>query len=358
VLYVLYGGDDLAIRRRMTQLKEASVGSGAQDSMGSNLTQLDGRDATPEAILAAAMTVPFLAERRLVVAASLVDRFNSSHGKSMIEALSPLLSVLEKGELPETTDLILIGGHVQGRNALLDRIKRIPDAALEEYRPPQKDDLTRWIRSEARDRGITWRTGYSRDRSTQRVGNRPEVSDPVGLLALRFQSDTLALSGELDKLALYTMGREVTVEDVDLVCGGERESRIFDFVDALMDGDLPKALAALDYLRRSGGNSQAMLGLLGASYRRLAPIIDHLAAGSSREEIGKAIGLPWRNLRDKAIARAERHQIEGILVAYELIIKCDRRIKLGEIDEDLAIDTLALRLSRLAPLRRSRRPAS
>ncbi len=357
VLYVLFGGDLLATRKRVNEIRaEADGGSGMLDT---NLTTLDGPEATAEAILGAAMTVPFLAPRRVVIANGLLDRFAAQQRpgaesanapaegrRKGVGALQPLLDVLERDELPPTTDLILTGlaGGRAERNSLLRRLRKMPNARIEELKPPQRGELARFIRDEGSARGIRWRTGSSRS----------EGGDPVARLAERMQSDTLAIAGELDKLALYTMGREAAAVDVDAICSGEQESTTFNLLDSVMDGQTDRALQHLRRLRAHGTNMQALMGLFASGYRRLAIINDHLEAAETAEEIGKAIGLPWPNLRDRAIARTRRHGMGGVREAYRLILEADRRMKLGEVDEDLTMELLLSRLAELAPTGRGR----
>lgn len=368
MLYVLSGGDELAARRRLAELRAAA--DGGSGMLDANTTTLDAQEATADAILAAAMAVPFLASRRLVIVDGLLDRFAGIRGGrgtaqdqgsvpgpggqgKGLEGLRILLDVLDRDELPPTTDLVFLGKAAGTRNALLDRLRRVPGASVEEFAPPQRDDLLRFIRDEGAARGIRWRQGPSRrEFDAGDEWRRPAAADPVALLAERFQSDTLALINELDKLALFAMGRDVTVDEVDLICSGERETTVFHFMDALMDGDLRTAFRFLERFRLEGASSQGLLAMMTTSYRRLAIIADLLEQGTGPEDIGKAIGLPWPRLRDAAIARAKRHGSGGIRTAYREIVDADRRIKLGEIDEDLAVDGLALELATLAPVRR------
>lgn len=360
VLYVLFGGDLLAIRKRVNEIREeADGGTGMLDT---NLTSLDGPEASAEAILAAAMAVPFLAPRRVVIANGILDRFSgrqrsgssgepaggsgSSRGRG-VGALQPLLDVLQKEELPPSTDLILTGLTAEraDRNPLLRRLRKLPGAVIEELKPPQRRELSRFIRDEGTARGIRWQSG----------GSRTPGVDPVARLAERMQADTLAIAGELDKLALYTLGREATADDVDAVCSGEKETTTFNLVDAVMDGQDEQAMQYLASLRSHGTSMQALMGLIAGSYRRLAIIHDHLEAGATADEVGQAIGLPWPNLRDRAIARARRHGMDGIREAFRLIVDADRRMKLGEVEEDLTMEVLLFSLAAIAPAARNRR---
>ncbi|MEX1103503.1 MAG: DNA polymerase III subunit delta, partial [Dehalococcoidia bacterium] len=176
-------------------------------------------------------------------------------------------------------------------------------------------------------------------------------TDPVELLKTLLQGDTLGLANELDKLALYTMGRDVTVDDVYEISAGAREFDSFAFTDAVMDGKLQVALHVLQRLREGGTEDAGLLAILLGAYRRLAPVVDLVDQGASPEEIGATMGNAGRypNLRDRAINRARGLGPEGLRRAYELMVEADRTSKTGEVKDDLALEIAVMRLSALAP---------
>ena len=353
MIVVLYGADALGLRRRLQELKdEADGGTGM---LSTNLTTIDGRDAKPNDIIGPAMMPPFLAPKRLVLVEGLLDRFaprgDGRPGRS-VEAMAPLLAAFEAG-IPDSSIIVITGGPSR-RNALLDRLKRTKTVLVEEFPEIKGEALVRYIRDEAAARGIRFRSGLPRGPAPG-GGDRPRESDPATLLAALLQSDTLAIANELDKLALYSMGRDVSVDDVAAVSAGDRAAKAFDLVDGAMDGDLRKAFGALALLRRDGDSPQGLLSLLTTGYRTAATIIDMLADGATAEDIGTAIHQRWPNLRDRSIARARRMGPGGLRAAYAAIVETDRSIKLGEVDEDLAFDLLLTRLATLVAPAASRR---
>ena len=139
----------------------------------------------------------------------------------------------------------------------------------------------------------------------------------------------------MEKLALFTMSCEATVDDVDLLCGGERGATVWELVDGVLDGETAQAMLALKFLRSRGESVQGLLGQLVAAYRPLATVLDMLDEGASPEDIGKAIKRPWPGLRDRAIARARRLGRDGLLQAYEYLVTADRTVKLGEARDEI-----------------------
>src|SRR5487761_2611680 len=185
MIVLLYGANELAIRRRLRELRdEADGGTGMVDS---NVDSIDGASAKPQDILAAVMSVPFLSAKRLVVVEHLLERFEARADQRQPRALTafePLFTALESG-IPDSTILVFVGAPFLA-------------AGVNEEQPElKKEELSRFIREEAAARGIRLRPGRFPDRF-QPGELIPQESDPAALLAALFQGDTLTLANELD----------------------------------------------------------------------------------------------------------------------------------------------------------------
>ena len=362
MIVILRGANAVAIRRRLQQLKdEADGGSGMLDA---NYAPVEGRDAKPFDILSVAMTPPFLAPRRLVVVAGFLERFEGrGEGRASsarpIDAFEELFTAIETG-MPATTSLVITGGAVRANNAALARLKRIEGAVDEEYGEVKGQELLRYVNEEAAGRGIKFRMGPARQShlaneewERARGGDDSARSNPAALIAALTNGDTMAIANELDKLALYTLGRETTVDDVHEACAGERDVTSFAFADAVMDGKLGPALQMLERLYRDYGNGQPLIGLLISRYQTLGELAELVAANAPLEDVVKVLGPAGKfpGLRDAAIGRARRHGEGRVRGAFEAIIECDRRMKLGEVEEDLGLEIMVTKLCRIAVAR-------
>jgi DNA polymerase III subunit delta len=361
MIVLLYGANELAIKRRLTELKEqADGGSGMLDS---NLNAVDGRDAKPNDILGPVMSVPFLSARRLVLVEHFLERFErrgDQRSPRSLDPFEPLFATLEAG-IPDTTLLVFLGQpflaggqkmHVTGKNPMVTALVKRTHASNEEKPELKKNELVPAIREEARRHGVEFRPGKLTDR-LQPGEIMPEETDPAALMANLLQGDMLSVANELDKLALYTNGGDVSVVEVNRVCAGDRIATGFDLVDAVMDGDLGKSLEYIARLKRDGENLHALIASLFTAYRRAANILDLLDDNATPEEIGKWMGPPgkWPNLRDAAIRRARRLGHTGLKAAYEALVEADRTDKLGEVDNEVGFDILIMRLTALTAAR-------
>lgn len=351
MIAAIFGADALGVRRHIDGLK-SRVGD-TREELESNVSYFETRDLKPGDVLGAAMVPPFLAAARLVVLEGILDRVEGGRGGRSLGAVEPILSALPS--MPPTTMLVFTGGATpQGRrgNPLLDRIKQIPGSEVVEYPELKGQSLTRFIREEAATRGIRFRSGPSTIVFAEgEEWRRPRESDPVALLGELHPGDSLSLANELDKLALYTMGREATVDDIALVCAGARAYSIFEVTDPAMDGDFAHAFAAYQSLTASGPEStQGMLALIAGAYRRMATLVELIERGAPEPELMAASPVGrFPSLFAAAVGRARRHRCQGLVDAYEAIVGTDRRIKLGEIDDEVGLTLLLARLSVIAP---------
>lgn len=349
---VLHGQDELRLRRRLAALRAEGGEEGAGDP---DVVLLDGRDVKPEEILGPALTAPFLSPRRVVVVEGLLGRFEGGGGGRggargpRADAFNPLVEALAAG-IPETTTLVFVESELNaGRNPLLRRMDETGAVEVEHFPELKRGELVQFVREEAEEQGVDFRRGRSvRALPEEEEWRRPREDDPAQLLAA-LHPNTLELARELEKLALYTMGRQATVDDIDLLCGGERETTIWELVDGVLDGETSKALQALRFLLSRGESVSSLLAQLAAAYRPLSTVLDLLEDGKSPEEIGKAIRRPWPRLRDAAIQRARRLGREGVQSAYEILVAADRGTKLGEVRDELALEVAVTRLVALAP---------
>ena len=362
MILILLGENELAIRRRMQELKdEADGGTGM---LTTNLIELDGRETKPGEVIGAAMSPPFLAPKRLVVVEHLLSRFEPRGAQRASRNLGPwdsLPPALAEG-IPESTILVFLGRPflAEGRrrvvsktNPLISALKDIPDVTVEEATSPVNDrngqNLTRYIREEAALRGIRFRTGPAKRDKLEPWEEPPTEADPAELIANLLQNDTLAIANELDKIALWAGGEDVDVIDVQRLTAGDREANRFQMVDALMDGNLATAWEMMSRLKRDGEALPAILGTIIDRYRVMAQVVDLVDAGAPEEAIGKALGNAgkFEGLRRAAIERARRIGPERMRQAYAYLVEADRGHKLGEADEEQAMDLLLMRLAQL-----------
>lgn len=334
-VYVLYGEDAFGRDEAVQTLKERMRALPAGDH---NLTELySGPETNVAGLKMAADTVPFLAERRMVIVHGLLAKLAGrggggqrrsarTRGKSAessgADEFQALLDYLP--ELPQTTSLVLVEDGRINPDPLAAAIPR-GRSAIREY--PRVVDVAGWVRNRAKLVGADLDEGAVRE------------------LAALGGTDLRRLDSELRKLADYAAGRSVTRTDVrQLVVA--RDVAIWSLLDGLAERRVDKALTALHALYNQGEPPEALLGRdIAPHYRRL--MLARELSLASREERAQvdvtALGLNPATVprwMDQASA-FDRAELER---ALEVLLELDRHIKLGETEPEPSLEVAVVEL--------------
>jgi len=315
-----------------------------------NTAQFDGRQVTLAELQNACDTLPFLAERRLVVVEGLLQYLAASkrsRSKVAKQAGSKGPTVAEESQtkvskakskallayldqVPTSTELVFLEKDILRGGAVLRRLlelQRDGGAKVIVCRKPRRYDLPGWVRARARGHGVTLDTGA--------------VADLVEFVG----DDLRQLDQELIKLADYVAGqRAVTRADVRRLVPATRQANIFALVDALGLGDAPTAGRLMQHaLDVDNEQPLRLLGMISRQYRLLIQAKALQARGVKAAEIAKTLNVPdWT--APKLLKQASRHTFARLEWAMERILAADEGIKTGKIGDREAMDILLAEL--------------
>ena len=206
--YLLYGEEPYLVQQYKTRLKNALSVEG--DTM--NTSVFSGKDIRPEALIDLAETLPFFAERRVI----LVE--NSGFFKKSTEELAAYM-----GELPETSYFIFAEEDVDKRGKMYKQVKKY--GSVVEFKRQTDAVLMQWILG------------------TLKKENKRITRSVMELFLSKTGNDMELITQELEKLLCYTMEKEVIeAEDVEAICANQISGKIFDMVDAIGRKEKKKAL--------------------------------------------------------------------------------------------------------------------
>ncbi len=262
---------------------------------------LDARAAGAETIVQAALTLPWLGDRRLVVARG-ADGLSAKSG----EALTAYL----KAPNPSTVLMLLADSLLDGSHWLAARAAVRRGGAGPGARGPRARDVAARPRAGGRLRAPRGRGGPA-------GGARRATTSP-------------AWCGEVEKAALAggPENRRVTVAEIRAVVGEHRLRHVFDLTRALSARDAAAALALLESLLNAGEEPLAVLGMLTREARATWQAADALRAGRAPEEIARSLRRPPA----AATALLERARSVSVAGAARQLARCwdvERRLKLG-----------------------------
>ena len=242
-----------------------------------------GKDANISTILDAANTLPFMADKRMVVVKN-ADQMKSQDR----EILSKFCFSMK-----ETTCMVLTGGKTFLKDKSFTLIK---DAKVINCRPLYESKLNSWIIGRLKMAG--------KSMSPTAIERLKEIAP----------KDLESLSLEIEKLACYAGKRdEISIEDVERVAGEGGIDNIFDLTDAIGRKDAGGALKISLLLRREGRKPHETIGLIAWHIRKMYG----QAKGFHKEEAEKGL---------------------------ELLLRTDSYLKTGRIPENGAIEFLIINL--------------
>ena len=337
MIYVLHGEDDFSKKAFLNTLREEI---GQIDIRDANTTVLEGPDLKLQHMLQVANVVPFLAERRLVIAAGLLGRFEEvrpprrrgaagGRQNDLLEEWKELAESLSG--LPPTTLLVFLDGRLSRGNPLLSKLSDL--AEVKEFRILTGDALSRWLARRVREMGLSI-TG-----SAER-----QLIDLVG-------GDLWVMQGELEKLALYADGETVDREMVQLLVANSREANIFRTVDMVLEGRTSNALRLIKQMQESGADAGYIIAMLARQLRLMLLAKDLVGQGVPGSEMARRLGLRAEFAVKRVQEQARRHSKEKIVAMYVSLLEADLAIKRGALSDDLAIETLFVELAQASQVR-------
>lgn len=336
MLHVLVGEDDFSILQALEEIKR---GIGDATALMSSTTVLDGRKVTVEELRNACETMPFLAEKRLVIVEGLLERFEpanrnagkkTSRQKDKSENYNLLVEAMK--QLPDFTELVIIGGGVKASNPLFRELSSL--TRLRAFPHMKGRELGQWIERRVKESGGT-------------------ISPQALSMLLRFVGNDLwAVAGEVDKLVLYAGERRIEEDDIKALVSYAQEASVFAMVDAVLEARVTTAQKTLQQLFRQGIAPAQLLVMISRQVRIILQIKEMHGRGKSRGEIQNRLGLSSDFLLRKAWEQADRYSPARLRELYRKLLECDLAIKTGKLDGELALDVLVAELGQAGTVAR------
>ena len=327
MLHVLIGDDGFSIRQSLEEIKR---GAGDPSMLMTNTTVFDGR-VTLEQLRSACETVPFLAEKRLVVVEGMLARFepggkstkkktaNSNNKEDDCRQIAACIC-----RMPDFTELVLVDGRISNHNPLLRELAAV--AQIKTFPLLKETQLRQWVE--------------------QRVARSGSSISPRAVdLLVRFVGNNLwIMAGEVDKLGLFAGGRRIEEGDVRVVVSYTQEANVFAMVDAILEFRVGNAQELLQQLLKHGEVPAHLLVMLARQVRLMFQVKELRGQGKSRSEIQNRLGLTSDFVLRKAWEQADKYSLARLREVYHKLLEADLAIKMGKYDGELALNILIAEL--------------
>ena len=309
-VYLLFGEEAYLLKQYKDKLRNAIIP--ADDTM--NYAYYEGKGVAVNEVIDLAETLPFFAERRLIVLE------NTGMFKSSASELADYLK-----EMPDTTYFVFVESEIDKRNKLYKAVTNKGRAV--ELGRQDEATLLRWVASNVKKEG------------------KQITENTVRHFLAKVGTDMENIQKELEKLFCYTLEKEsITTDDVEEICTTQVTSQIFDMVNAVADKQQRKALDYYYNLLALKEPPMRILFLLSRQFKLLLEVKDMDSKGFARKEIAEKAGLnPF--VVGKYQTQAKSFTKEKLRRILDDSIETDEAITTGRLTDLLGVELFIMKYS-------------
>ncbi|MCM1282598.1 MAG: DNA polymerase III subunit delta [Muribaculaceae bacterium] len=309
-MYLLFGEETYLIRQYRDKLVHALVAEG--DTM--NFSRFEGSDINQKEIIDLAETLPFFAERRVIL---LED---SGLFKRGAEELADYMA-----SVPESTFFLFVEQEADSRTKMYKEVKKL--GRVVEFSRQTDEILARWIEGRIRKNG------------------KNITREAYALFIEKTGPDMENIDRELEKLLCYTLEKEaIEASDVMAVTTEQTENKIFEMVDAVAAHQQKKALDLYYDLLSLKEPAMRILYLISHQLQRLLVVKAMMNQGFSNRDIAAKAGCPeWAVRKYQSQCRA--FSVEQLKSAVRDGVSYEESVKTGHMQDQLAVELFLMSVS-------------
>lgn len=309
-IYILYGEEAYLRNQYKDKIKNALLGEG--DAM--NFHYFEGKDVKVGEVVDLAETMPFLADRRVIM---LENSGLFSHGG---EQLAEYLAVLS-----QTAYFVFVEPTVDKRSRLY-KAATAKGRAIE-FKAQDELTLKRWI------------LGFLKKE------NKNITERDLNLFLDKTGSDMENIRGELEKLLCYCMERDViTAQDIEAICTKQVSSQIFDMINAVAERRQKAAMDLYYDLLTLKEPPMRILFLITRQFNLLLQVKELKNKGYDANTIGDKVGLAGFIAR-KYAAQAAKFKEADLRRALTDCVEAEEAVKTGRMNDVMSVELLIVKYS-------------
>lgn len=309
-VYLLYGEEAYLKKQYKDKLRQAL--SAPDDTM--NYSYYEGKDTNDKAVIDLAATMPFLAERRLIIME------NTGYFKSTNEDMVAFMK-----EIPETTCMVFVEQVVDKRSRMFKAVKAA--GRVVEMVRQNENNLKRWILG------------------TLKRENMKLTEQTLNLFLQMTGDDMEHIEKELEKLICYCIGRDsITSADVESVCTVRVTNKIFDMINAIAEKRQEEALALYNDLLMLKEPPMRILFLIARQFNLLMQVKGMRAAGNNQQTIAEKTGLQGF-IVGKYITQSGKFTHQMLREIVEACVEAEEAVKTGKMNDVMSVELLIIKYS-------------
>ncbi len=315
-IYLLHGEDTYLMDEFIKKFLDNFAEQKLKDF---NLNIIEEDENLVNKLLNSAKTLPFMAEKRIIVVKS-YDLFRKKFKDSNL-----ILNLIE--DFPESTIVLFVSYKKPKKNLkIYKRIKKSGEVL--NFSALKYKKLDDWIAKQFKTRD------YQINRSA------------IKLLEEAFNNNLQRLTSEIDKIITFVgEKKEVSKNDVKLIISKDwliKETILFDFVDAIGQRKTDLALKLLESMMEEGRDAKQILGMIARQIRLMLQSKVLAEEGMRAEAIAKRLKQHPYPIK-KCLRQSHNFSIESLELALEKLFESDCRLVTGS-DQKLEMEFLVIEL--------------
>ncbi|MDD4531622.1 MAG: DNA polymerase III subunit delta [Candidatus Pacebacteria bacterium] len=294
MIILLHGEDTYRMRRKMREIMDEHR---EKHKSGLNLRYLEGKTTSFDDLRNEMLGISMFKEKKLIVVS---DLFPSAKLKE---------EMIERGKAFADSDNVLLlveNSSITAKDKLLAFLEK--EGKVQEFESLGGVKLAAWVKKE-----IEESKGKIDEKALEKL------IEYVG-------GDLWQMENEIRKLANYS--KEIKEKDVEAMVKPKYETNVFDTIDAIAAKNKKKAIELLKEHAEKGDSPLYLLAMVASQIRNIIAV-----------KSGSGSGMHPFVLR-KATYQAKNFTIEDLKRIYQKIVDLDFEIKVGKIDQDMALDVL------------------
>jgi len=317
-VYIIYGEQDILLDQAVDRLKRLISATGDLDF---NFETFEGGASLVDDVIAAANTLPFLSEKRLVV-------LNGLDGVDA--AAQSMLAVYAQDPSPSTV-LVMTCKKVDRRTKLFKAVHKT--GVVAEYKA-ERSEYPGLIVEMFRKRGCE----VTRDGAAT-------LMDRVGM-------DLRRLSVEADKISAFVgPERRLGRDEIEAVVAKTAPVSIFTFTDAIGLRELETALRAASALQDDGESAVRLATMSTWHLRNLVKVKALAERGLDRSALTRQAGLRGEWQTRNLLRQAERFETAELIAGLRGAAQMEAEMKTSPVEPGLVLERWIATVCRATPWR-------
>lgn len=320
-LYIFHGEEIFLLNYYLGQLKKLLI---EELTESFNFHRLNNENFDVQSFADAVENLPMMAQSTMVQVDDIdLFKLNEADRNKVAEVLS---------DVPEYCTVVFTYETVSWKP---DKRQKMLWSALEE-----NGQIVEFAKQDQRDL-ISWITRHF-------LSNKKRISADLCAYLIEISGGTMtALSSEIRKVCAYSGAEEICRQDIDAVVEPVMDAIVFQMTDLLGQGRYSQALQKLQQLLKMQQEPLAILGAIGAHFRRLSTARTLLDNGRPAAELMSLCGMADYAAR-KTMDAARKLRPEFCRKAAQLIMETDYRMKTSFDEQERLLEMLVLQLAQEA----------